>query len=148
MEEIRDPVKKNLSRLQKYCARQDRSVQKIREKLYEITELSSREKAWIIARLEEDLFLDDERFAHTYVRSKVNQNKWGRQKIRQGLMRHRIAEKTIEESMRGIDESRYNKNLKDLLKTKRGQTQDHEKWIRYLLQRGYDYEEVFEAVNK
>src|SRR5690625_6666885 len=89
MKKIPDEVKKNLYRLQKYCAREDRSTQRIRERLYSIKELSHNEKEWIIDQLTQDRFLDDERFASTFVRSKVNQNRWGVEKIGRASCRER-----------------------------------------------------------
>jgi len=146
MKKITDEVKKNLSRLQKYCAREDRSTQRIRERLYSIKELSHNEKEWIIDQLTQDRFLDDERFASTFVRSKVNQNRWGVEKIKHGLIRHKINERIIEKSLTQIDTDQYQENLHHLLKQKQKQTDDFGKLVRYLLQRGYRYEEILDVL--
>lgn len=145
MKNITDEVKNTLSRLQKYCAREDRSTQRIRERLYDSEKLSPDEKEWIIDQLTQDRFLDDERFASTFVRSKVNQNRWGVEKIKHGLIRHKIKDSIIEKSLAEIDRDQYRKNLHYLLKQKRQQTDDFVKLTRYLLQRGYRYEEILDV---
>ena len=141
-----DKKKQVLARLQRYCALQDRSVQKIREKLYDIEELSTDEQDEIIARLIEGKFLDDERFTENYIRSKINQNRWGQQKIKQGLIRHRIPSDMIDRGLLKIDHNTYIRNLNDLLKAKQQTTDDKTKWMRYLLQRGYLMDEVLEVM--
>ncbi|WP_236974717.1 regulatory protein RecX [Membranihabitans maritimus] len=142
-------VKKNevLKKLQRYCSLQDRSVQKVREKLYRYSSLSQREKNEIIQTLLDDSYLDDKRFTENFVRSKVNQNKWGRNKIIQGLFRHKIDELTIEVGIKGIDEEKYQSNLIKLTRQKSKTNIDREKLIRYLIQRGYDYEEIISIIS-
>src|SRR5690554_142332 len=131
-----------LSRMQRYCAMQDRSVQQIREKLYGMEELTEQEREYIIQRLLDDKFLDDARFVENYVRSKVNQKKWGRQKIRHGLYRHRIPDVMIDQGLEGIDIESYKANLLSLLITRKNKRNDRNGLIRYLLQRGYEFEEI------
>lgn len=141
-------IQRTLSRMQKYCAREDRSVQKIREKLYEIEDLSQDEKDKIIEQLLEDQFLDDGRFASTFVRSKINQNKWGYEKIKQGLLRHNISDSLLDHSLSQMDQKQYQHNLSHLLMMKQKQTDDFEKLVRFLLQKGYRYGEILDAYKK
>lgn len=138
--------KQVLSRLQRYCALEDRSIQKVKEKLYDIEDLSHEEREEILSSLLEDSFLDDERFVEAYVRSKINQNKWGRQKIRNGLIRHRIPEKLIDRGLAEMNKQAYRKNLKNLLLARQSMTDDPVAWTKYLLQKGYGYEEVLEEI--
>lgn len=132
--------------MQRYCALEDRSIQKVREKLYAIDDLSDSDTQEIIQSLVEDKFLDDQRFVESYVRSKVNQKKWGVWKIRHGLIRHRIEEALIEKGLQQIDTSRYRDNLTSLLRAKKNTTDDRAAWIRYLLQRGYEYDEISQVI--
>lgn len=141
-----DKKKQVLARLQRYCALQDRSVQKIREKLFSIEGISSDEQDAIVTSLLKDKFLDDERFTENYIRSKINQNRWGQQKIKQGLIRHRIPSDMISRGLKEMDHKTYFRNLNDLLKAKQQTTDDKTKWMRYLLQRGYLIDEVLEVV--
>ena len=132
--------------MQRYCALEDRSIQKVREKLYSIDDLSQSDAQEIIDSLLEDKFLDENRFVESYIRSKVNQKKWGVWKIRHGLIRHRIEEAMIEKGLKQIDASRYRDNLSSLLRAKQNTTDDRAAWIRYLLQRGYEYDEISQVI--
>lgn len=135
-----------LARMQKYCALQDRSVQKIWEKLIQIPELSDTDKSEIVESLIEDQFLDDDRFAANYVKSMVNQKKWGKLKIKQGLIRHKIANDILEKSLNNINHGLYINNLKYLYQTKKKNTTDKSKIIRYLQQKGYLFHEIIEIL--
>ncbi len=141
-----DKRKQILSRMERYCAREDRSVQKIREKLYVIEDLSPKDQEEIIISLLEDNFLDDTRFVEAYIRSKINQNKWGKQKIRHGLIRHRIAEDKINRGLAEMNRETYRLNLQGLLVSKQRTTDDSTAWIRYLLQKGYEYDEILAVI--
>lgn len=142
-----DKKKAVLARLQRYCAREDRSVQKIKEKLYDIEELTAAQKEEIINQLIEEKFLDEKRFVETYIRSKVNQNKWGRQKIKQGLIRHHIPSPLIDEGLLELNKKVYLNNLSILLAAKQKKSEDRVAWIRYLLQKGYLYEEITQVID-
>ena len=141
-----DKRKQILSRMERYCAREDRSVQKIREKLYVIEDLSPKDQEEIIISLLDDNFLDDTRFVEAYIRSKINQNKWGKQKIRHGLIRHRISEDKINRGLAEMNRETYRLNLQGLLVSKQRTTDDSTAWIRYLLQKGYEYDEILEEI--
>lgn len=141
-----DQKKQILGRMQIYCALEDRSIQKVMEKLNTIEEISERDRDEIITSLIEDRFLDEERFVESYVRSKVNQNRWGRQKIKHGLIRHQIPDRLIEEGLQNIDRDTYSRNLIDLLDKKKSTSNDPAAWVRYLVQKGYEYEEIMELI--
>lgn len=134
--------------MQRYCAREDRSVQKVREKLYAIEELSGQEREEIIEQLIADRYLDERRFVENYIRSMVNQKRWGVQKIRHGLIRHRIPEHMIDRGLEQIDQDRYQENLSSLLKIRMEKSEDRSSWIRYLLQKGFEYDEIVSAIEK
>lgn len=136
-----------LKKLQRYCSVQDRSVQKIREQLYDYNDLSDVEKEKIIGELLHDGYLDDERFTENYVRSKVNQNKWGRKKIIRGLHRHKIDEILIERGIEGIDHDRYYSNLTKLYEQKTYPGIEREKLIRFFVQKGYEYDEIISVIS-
>ncbi len=135
-----------LSRMQRYCSLEDRSVQKIREKLMRTEGLTAAEKEDIISSLVEDDFLNEKRFVESFVRSKVNQKRWGIRKIREGLYRHRIPPDLINDGLAQIDAEKYLGNLTHLLSAKQKNSQDPAAWIRYLAQKGYEYEDILEAI--
>lgn len=141
-----DKKKQILARMQRYCASEDRSTQQIKEKLFGVTDISEEEIQEIIDTLFEDGFLDEERFLEAYIRSKINQNKWGRLKIRNGLIRHRMPEEMIDRGLESMNKQVYSNNLKNLLLAKQTLTDDPVAWMRYLHQKGYEYDEIMEVV--
>lgn len=137
-----------LARMQRYCALQDRSIQKIREKLYAIDELTEMDRDAILTSLLKEKFLDEERFVEAFIRSKINQNKWGRNKIVHGLIRHHIPQELIHSGLEQMDKNTYRENLIKLLAGKQKTTEESDKWVRYLLQKGYAYEEIMGLIQK
>ena len=51
-----------------------------------------------------DDFLNEERYAKTYARSKFNYNKWGRNKIRLNLKQKEISDRNIVIALKEIEE--------------------------------------------
>ncbi|GAA5224704.1 regulatory protein RecX [Membranihabitans marinus] len=138
---------KALQRMQKYCAIQDQSVQKVREKLFAIEALTDEERESIVDDLLDDKFLDDLRFAKNYVTSMINQKRWGKYKIIQGLHRHKIASNHIDAAIKTIDSSIYLNNLEHLYQIKKNYTEDKHKIIRFLQQKGYEIQDIFKFLS-
>ena len=65
---------------QAYCAYQERYQQEVRDKLYEWG-LWKKDVEEIIARLVSDNFINEERFAQSFVRGKHNYKFWGKNRI-------------------------------------------------------------------
>ena len=89
-----------------YCAYQERSQQETRDKLYDWG-LHHDEVEEVIAALIENNFLNEERFAMSYVSGKFNIKKWGKIKIKQGLKLKRVPEKMITKALNTIDYDQY-----------------------------------------
>ncbi len=138
-----------LARLQRYCAYQERCTFDVSRKLDQLN-ISKDDQQKIIAGLKKDGFLSDERFAGLYVRSKVNQNKWGRVKIRAELLQRHIPGEITDKAIKNIDEAQYRDNLKTLIekKIKEIKTDDRQQYDlklkQYLFSRGYEPELIIE----
>src|SRR5690606_23380424 len=92
-------------------------------------------------------FLNEERFARSFVRGKFNQKSWGRIKIRVELKKRKIPAKMIESALSEIDEVNYLQTLENLfekkkqsLKNERESFKKKAKIRNYLLQKGYESE--------
>ena len=104
-----------LQKLQSYCAYQERCHFEISQKLQEYAIFGERADA-IMARLIQDNFLNEERYAVSYARGKFRIKSWGKIKIRQGLKAHFVPEYAIKKAIQGIDnEGTYMETLKILL---------------------------------
>lgn len=128
-----------LDRAEAYCARSEHCAADVRRKLYE----------WgappdLFDKIEEKLysgdFLNDARFSRAYVHDKVEYQAWGRVKIQTGLQALQLPSRAINEAMEDIDERKYIENLCRLAETRRSDLP--EKRLRFLLQRGFTYEEI------
>lgn len=94
-------------KLARYCAYQERCRQEVRLKLSGLGVKGAAEAARCMTRLEAEGFLDENRFAHAYVRGKFRQNHWGRRKIIMGLRAKGISEADVAEALGEIDPADY-----------------------------------------
>ena len=106
-----------LDKMAKYCAYQERCVKDVRDKL-KTFDIPQTEKNKILDYLLDNRLVNDERFAKSFVRGKVNQSGWGLNKIRFHLMQKGIDKELIEEALGQTDEEMYRQRLIDILKTK------------------------------
>ncbi|SMG51586.1 regulatory protein [Marivirga sericea] len=146
-------VKEGKSRGAKYCAMQERSQQQLRDKLYDWG-LHGDEVEEVISWLISEDFINEERFAQSYVRGHFRQKKWGRLKIKQGLEQKKISTYCIKIGMKEIDNEAYQDTINSLLEKKwktlkeSNQYIKKQKAVRYLLQKGYESDLVWEAIKK
>ncbi|MFN4074580.1 MAG: regulatory protein RecX [Cloacibacterium sp.] len=130
-----------------YCVYQDRSHQEVEQKLKEFL-LIPEAKEEIILYLIKENYLNEERFARSYTRGKFYIKKWGKNKIKQQLRLKGISDKLIAKSFSEIDERDYQDTIRDfiekLLPTYNGlkDYQRKQKLIKFLMSKGYEYEEI------
>lgn len=136
-------VDEALERLQAYCAKQERSGFQVEKKLYDWGIPASAHDDVIFELIQEN-FLNEERFAQAYARSKMRMNQWGRLKIKAGLRQHRVSNYNIDAALKSLDPKSYEENIADLIAKKwRTLSADlssfdkKQKVIRFLLQRGF-----------
>ena len=140
-----------LDKMAKYCAYQERCVKDVRDKLKTL-DLPQEEKDKILDYLLDNRFVNDERFAKSFVRGKVNQSGWGLNKIRFHLMQKGIAKETIDEALGQTDEEVYRQKLIDILKVKsktvKAETdfEKKRKLAAYAIQKGFEGALVWEVV--
>jgi regulatory protein len=98
------------SKLMKYCAYQERSSFEAKNKGYDLG-LRGQDLEKIVDQLIDENFINDERFAETFVRGKVKVKRWGRFKISEGLYSKGVKGKLADKALHSIDESVYLENL-------------------------------------
>ena len=128
-----------LDKAQVYCARAEHCAADVRRKLWEWG-VDPKMHDDIEEKLYTDGYLNDERFCKAYVHDKVAYQRWGRIKIQAGLRALQLPESAIQEALDGIDENVYKENLTYLAHQHRSDAP--EKRMRFLLQRGFTYDEV------
>lgn len=146
MELSRDAILKKVLR---YCSYQDRCTQEVRKKLATF-DMPDSEKEKIMKLLVEDGFIDDERYASTFVRSKIHLKKWGVNKIRMALKLKGISDEIINNSLSEIDPEIYREELVKVLKAKKINESDpykrKAKLAQYAMQKGYEPSLVWEVI--
>ena len=142
-----------LDKMAKYCAYQERSVKDVKDKL-KTFDISQEDREKILDYLLDNRFVDDERFAKSFVRGKINQSGWGLIKIRFHLIQKGIDKETIDEALKQTDEEVYRQRLIDVLKTKSKTVKaenDFEKMRKlaaYAMQKGFEASLVWEVLKE
>ena len=139
------------SKLENFCAYQERSLYEVEKKLNTLT-LINKDKKHIISHLIQNNFLNQSRFIEAYVSGKINQNRWGKEKIRVGLIQHKIPKIDIDQAINNIPEKTYQSNLLIVAQRKALSIKKEEdlylkkaKLMRFLYSKGYtsnDWEEI------
>jgi regulatory protein len=106
-----------IDRMRKFCSYQERAHSEVRTKLLKL-QIYGDDLEDIIHQLISDDFLNEERFARSYVRGKFRMNKWGRFKIRLHLQQKRVSDYCINKGMEEIDEEEYISIIDNLLARK------------------------------
>ena len=142
-----------LDKMAKYCAYQERCVKDVRDKL-KTFDLPQEGKDKILDYLLDNRFVNDERFAKSFVRGKINQSGWGVNKIRFHLIQKGIDKEIIDEALGQTDEETYRQRLIDILKTKsktvkaENDFERKRKLAAYAMQKGFEGSLVWEVLKK
>jgi regulatory protein len=142
-----------LDKMAKYCAYQERCVKDVRDKL-KTFDISQKEKDEILDYLLDNRFVDNERFAKSFVRGKINQSGWGVNKIRFHLIQKGIDKETIDEALAHTDEEVYRQRLIDILRTKsktlmaENDFEKKRKLAAYAMQKGFEGSLVWEVLKE
>jgi regulatory protein len=106
-----------LNKLTRYCADRERCHSEVRSRLLKL-QVYGDDLEEIISKLVENDFLNEERFARSYVRGKFRINKWGRTKIIYSLRSKKISDYCINKGLEEIDEDEYRTVLRELIEKK------------------------------
>lgn len=130
----------------RFCAYRERSVSEVRTKLKTMG-ASEADTAILIQELINENFIDEGRFARAFTLDKFRINKWGKVKIRQQLRQKQVDEDEIENALNALLINEYQEMIKSLIEQKQKSlpvdqepNQKKQKVIRFLLQKGFEYE--------
>jgi len=142
-----------LLKAQTICSRQEKCGQDIIQKLFDWkVEKSLHLK--IIKNLKDENYINEERYASSFVKDKLSFNKWGIIKIRYALLQKNIPEKVIDNALHEIDEQTYDYILKEELLKKLKSLKESDKYIvksklvQYALSKGFENGKVFDMVSE
>lgn len=134
-----------LEKAKHYCAYQERCHSEVKTKLYSWG-LYSSEVNEIISDLIAENFLNEQRFAESYVTGKFRIKGWGKTKITAHLKQKQITEQCIKQAFQAIEHEEY-LSMCNLLAQKKNKLLPPElslwerkgKLSRYLVSKGFEY---------
>tara|TARA_B100000683_G_scaffold275182_1_gene325171 strand:+ start:9855 stop:10325 length:471 start_codon:yes stop_codon:yes gene_type:complete len=146
-------IKEVTDRIQSFCALQDRCQWEVEKKMRE----------WgveedIIKNILTDLilekFIDEQRFSESFCRGKFRIKRWGKLKIKNELKIRKISTSCINKGLDQILDKEYYSVLKELYEKKKNSLKDKNQFIqkgkiiKYLQQKGYENDLIWELINR
>ena len=146
------------ARLASYCAQAERSPSDLRRRMQRL-ELAEELQTELLMRLEAEGFVSGERFARAFVHDKHRFNGWGPRRLEHELRRHGIASSVIAAALEELEEETSAEDeeprVLELLRAKQRslpagleRRKAYDRLMRFGLYRGYDYDEVREAITQ
>ena len=136
-----------------YCARTEKSKKEVRNYLATIGTRQG-DVDDIIDQLADDGFIDELRYAESFVSDKFRLNSWGKAKIRYQLSAKGIASKIIDQALESLDPDEYYLKLKEQLEKKlisvKGGTyyEKKAKLMRFASGRGFESDLIYDAIDE
>ena len=138
------------SRLESYCAYQERCHKEVQQKLWDMKMIPEARDVIILHLLQHN-FLNETRFAQAFARGKFNHKKWGKQRIVRELRFRNISKYNVDLALKEISESDYlttfdtlaEKRFLQLAREKNLQKK-RKKFVDYLLYRGWESNLIYE----
>lgn len=133
-----------------YCSVSEHCRSEVNDKLKDWGG-DSEQRQLILAYLEEERFIDEQRYAQAYVNDKIRFQSWGKKKIRLMLYQKGIDSDYISEALAQFDEEEYLSILRQLMEKKAYPTpvqdidfydKEGQKVLRFLLSHGFSYSDI------
>lgn len=146
--------RKALYYLMNWCARAERSIVDVQKKLNKM-QLPDDLSNQLVQQLQDEGYLNNQRFIDAYIHDAFHYNKWGIQKIKQALYAKGITGKMVDEAFaRLIDKEEQIQLLeKELMKKMKSlgaipEFQKKAKLLRFAASRGYQMDLVYSCLNR
>lgn len=138
-------------KIEAWCAYRDRCHSEVYKKLRDYG-LDDEDTNALLAHLIEYRFLDEQRFANSFVSGKHRFKKWGKIKITAHLKQKQIPARCITEALEEINEEEYLEVLQELAlqkwREKKGTSFEIKvKVQRYLAGKGYETELIYNVLD-
>ncbi|HPG32724.1 MAG: RecX family transcriptional regulator [Lentimicrobiaceae bacterium] len=108
---------KQLAKLRRWCAMQERCLVEVRIHS-QASGISEENSEKIISHLQEEGFIDEERYAKLYAGGKFRNKKWGRARIIGELKARQISDDKIKIGLSEIDEEEYRRVIVSMVEHK------------------------------
>lgn len=152
-EEKKIDIKKVYDSMARKCSAKECSTFDIKRSLQRMS-LPENQISGIISLLQKNRFIDDKRYARSFINDKLKFNKWGKNKIAFVLQQKDIDRQIVNDIFEEISDENLTDELKPLLEKKaksiRGNTifEKRNKMIRFALGRGFEMRDIVNVVNQ
>lgn len=139
------------SRIENYCAREDRCQQQVLEKLRGFGLSEGIVEDFLITLIQNN-YVNEERYARSFCSGKFKIKKWGRRKITFELKKKKVSDACIQKGLEELDEEAYLATLQQLIEKKNKLLKDKNPFVRkkkivdYLVRKGYEPDYAWERV--
>lgn len=139
-----------LNKAAAYCTLCERCTSEVSKKLT-AWGVAPYEQQKIIERLQDEGFINEQRYCRAFVNDKLRFNRWGRIKITAALYEKRLPKEYINSAIAEIDEEQYTQTLRELIAIKQKELKgdDYEskqKLIRFAASRGFEPAKILQII--
>lgn len=146
-----DP-QKVADRMRALCSRREYCRKDVMKKVMTALDGDVAKAEEVVAKLVEERYVDDLRYATAFARDKASIAGWGEAKIRYMLSSKGIDRELIAQALDEVDDKRAETRLEKLMENKvrslKDDPQRRLKLLRFGLGRGYSYDQVTEMIDK
>lgn len=146
--------KQAITSLMAWCARAERSIFDVQQRIKKM-QIDEPLSTQLLTQLQNEGFVNNQRFVDAYVHDTFHYNKWGVQKIKQSLYAKGIDRKMVDEAYERIISQHEQESLleKELLKKRKslGELPAYQlkaKLLRFAASRGYDMDQTFSCLDR
>ena len=146
-------LKEIYSKMEYYCAYQERCYKEVEEKLHSFS-VNQSEKEEVLTYLIENNFINEERFAQSFVRGKHNYKFWGKNRIVNELKFRNISSRIITIALKELPDATYIANFHALaeknweqIKERKG-PKKNKKFVDFLLRKGYETHLIYDKLRE
>ncbi|MEI6274488.1 MAG: regulatory protein RecX [Prolixibacteraceae bacterium] len=142
-----------LTKAMDICGRSEKCRYDIELKCRE-WQLSKEETVQLTNTLLKEKFIDQQRYANSFVNDKFKFNKWGKIKLAYALRQKKLEEKMIREALTHIPENTYREVLSDLLSAKAKTIRENDAYTRrsklmaFAQSRGFEADTAMKVVDR
>ena len=148
---VKDP-QKVADRMRALCSRREYCRKDVMKKVMTALDGDVAKAEEVVAKLVEERYVDDLRYAAAFARDKASIAGWGEAKIRYMLSSKGIDRELIAQALDEVDDKRAETRLEKLMENKvrslKDDPQRRLKLLRFGLGRGYSYDQVTEMIDK